>query len=121
MAAWLWVFLGGGLGSMSRYGISRLLGKVNSSFPFATLAANILACILLGFLVGLSLREELGPTNRLFLMTGFCGGFSTFSTFSSETWQLFESGHYAYALGNIGGSVLLCLFAIFIGLKLAAT
>ncbi|MBR9920127.1 MAG: fluoride efflux transporter CrcB [Bacteroidetes bacterium] len=119
MIAWLWVFLGGGLGSMARYGISKIVGNNLPQFPLATMIANILACIVLGFLVGLSMREDLGATNRLLLMTGFCGGFSTFSTFSSETWQLFANGQTGLALLNIGGSVLICLAAIFLGLKLA--
>ncbi len=113
------VFLGGGLGSICRYGIARLLTNQLNAFPFATLIANVLSCILLGFLVGLSLKGSMNQNYKLLLMTGFCGGFSTFSTFSNETFQLFQSGNIAYAMTNIAGSLLLGLFCIYLGLKLA--
>ena len=119
MYAYFWIFIGGGLGSMCRYGISHALSNYDLKFPWATLMANALACIVLGMLVGLSLNEEgLGARYRLMLMTGFCGGFSTFSTFSSETFVLFQSGEYVYALGNILGSLLICLGCIYLGLKI---
>lgn len=119
MTAFLWVFLGGGLGSICRYGLARWLAPYQLAFPYATLLANVLSCILLGYLAGMSLREEMGATYKLLLMTGFCGGFSTFSTFSNETYSLLQSGHYALALFNIGGSVLLGLGCIYLGLRLA--
>lgn len=118
MQSFLLVFLGGGLGSICRYGIARLLQAQNWTFPMATFIANALACIILGALVGLSLRGDLNTTTKLLLMTGFCGGFSTFSTFSSETFQLLQTGNYAYAFINIGLSIIFCLFCIFIGLKI---
>lgn len=118
MQAFLLIFIGGGLGSMCRYGIARLLQAQHWDFPLATFIANALACILLGALVGLSLKGDMSSTYKLILMTGFCGGFSTFSTFSSETFQLLQAGNYVYALANIGLSILVCLFCIFIGLKL---
>ncbi len=116
---YLLVFIGGGLGSICRYGIAQLLQGQSFNFPFATLIANVLSCILLGFLVGLSLKNDLSGYSKVMLMTGFCGGFSTFSTFTNETFQLFESGQHFYALVNIGLSLLLCLFCIYLGLKLA--
>lgn len=113
-----WVFLGGGVGSILRYSISLLFSSFKWTFPYATLVANILSCILLGFLVALSFRGGLSNSSKYFLMTGLCGGFSTFSTFTNETFQLYSSGNYAYALGNIGISIVLCLIAIYIGIKL---
>ncbi len=115
---YLFVFLGGGLGSIFRYGIARLLNPYTLTFPYATFLANILSCIVLGFMVSWSLKGGLNNNVKLFFLVGFCGGFSTFSTFSNETFQLFEAGQHGYALANIIVSVLLCLLAIYIGLVL---
>ena len=118
MSSFLWVFLGGGLGSICRFAIAKWMNASQLDFPLATLIANALACILLGFLFAFNLKTELPSSLKWLLMTGFCGGFSTFSTFSNETFQLLQNGETAYALTNIAGSILLCLFCIFIGLKL---
>ena len=118
MQAFLFVFLGGGLGSICRYGIARLLQAQVWDYPLATFMANALACIVLGALMGLSLKGNLSAPTKLLFMTGFCGGFSTFSTFSAETFELLQAGNYGYALANIGLSVMVCLGCIFIGLKL---
>ncbi len=115
------VFIGGGLGSLCRFGIARLLQSFSliSVFPWATFLANAISCVILGFLVGYSLKDGLSSSAKLLFITGFCGGFSTFSTFSNETYQLFQNGELGYALLNIGMSVLVGLFCIFLGLKLA--
>ena len=118
MIPYILIFLGGGIGSICRYGIAQLLDGQRPLFPLATLLANLASCIILGFLVGLSLRGLMSDNYKLFLMTGFCGGFSTFSTFSNETFSLLESGHTGLALLNVGGSLLLCLVGIFLGIKL---
>ena len=118
MQSFLLVFIGGGLGSICRYGISCLFKGPAWDYPFATFIANALACILLGALVGISLKNEMNATTKLLLMTGFCGGFSTFSTFSLETFELIQAGNYWYAFMNIGLSVFICLICIFIGLKI---
>jgi len=116
---YLWVFIGGGLGSICRYGIARLVLPLQAGFPYATLIANALSCIVLGFLLALDRRELVPDLYKLMLMTGFCGGFSTFSTFTGETYGLMQSGHLAAALLNVGGSLLLCLFCLFLGMKIA--
>lgn len=119
MIPYVLVFLGGGLGSICRYGIAHLLVAYKLNFPLATLMANLLSCLTLGLLVGLSLRGQVPDHYKFLLMTGFCGGFSTFSTFTNETFSLLQSGHIGLALLNIGGSLLLCLACIFLGIKLS--
>ncbi len=114
------VFLGGGLGSLCRYGIARGLQSFSLQFPLATLLANIISCIILGMLFGWMIRQQIDASWRLLWMTGFCGGFSTFSTFSLETFQLFEAGAIAYGLLNVIISLLVCLFCIYLGLKITA-
>jgi CrcB protein len=114
---WLAVFLGGGLGSMLRYSITRLMQQKGWDFPWATLLANILSCIVLGILIGA--LTKLSPLQRMLWMVGFCGGFSTFSTFTAETYQLLQDGNYYYAIGNILISIIICIIALIIGVKIS--
>lgn len=111
----LLVFLGGGLGSIARYGIS--IGVKNyfqSNFPVATLCSNILSCILLAVTVALfSERFMTYPSLRMFLIVGICGGFSTFSAFSFETVELFRSGNPFIAIFNILISITVCIGLIY--------
>lgn len=116
MQAYLLVFLGGGLGSICRFALAQLLREHSAGLPWATFAANALSCILLGVLLSLSLRNGLSLNTKFLLMTGFCGGFSTFSTFTAETYDLFLAGHTGYAFANIAGSLVICLFCIFLGI-----
>lgn len=88
-------------------------------FPLATFLANIVSCVLLGLLVGWSLRDELGPQARLLLMTGFCGGFSTFSTFSNDTFGLMQNGQYGLALINVTSSLIGGIICLFLGIRIA--
>lgn len=119
MKAVVLVFLGGGLGSLTRFGISRSLQSWSLLFPVATLLANIFSCILLGYLLGQTARSQLSQESQWLLMTGFCGGFSTFSTFSGESFSLMQNGHYGYALLNLGGSLFVGLICIYLGLRLS--
>lgn len=116
----LLIFLGGGLGSLARFGVGRALAGWSLSMPYGTLAANVLACVVLGFFTGLvALRaSDTVVPFRAFIAVGFCGGFSTFSTFSNETLQLLLNNRWVEAVLNIGLSVILCLMASFLGLWL---
>ena len=114
---YLLVFLGGGLGSICRFGIAQWLAPHKLHFPWATIIANILACLVLGLLVGLSLKSKLSSNLGFFLMVGFCGGFSTFSTFTNETFQFMATGAWTKALANIAVSLLVCLVSLYIGIR----
>lgn len=110
---WLAVFVGGGIGSLARYGISRYLGHHGSGFPTGTFVANVLACVILALgWMYLQDKWEASAQVRALVLVGFCGGFSTFSTFSLETFQLLEAGQWGMAIGYVLGSVLVCLLVM---------
>ncbi|MEZ4773527.1 MAG: fluoride efflux transporter CrcB [Bacteroidia bacterium] len=121
MSEWIAVFIGGGIGSISRYGISRWLGTTEGGFPVGTLTANILSCIVLGLAWGYFSRyTEVSSSVKLLLMVGFCGGFSTFSTFSLETMKMFQLGQYMMAAGYICLSILMCVLILVFTTRLFA-
>jgi CrcB protein len=112
------VFIGGGLGSVARYGMGLLIFPWSQRFPLATMLANATACLILGALTSMSMRGLLDDPRRLLLATGFCGGFSTFSTFTYETWSLFQTGQTANAILNIFLSLSVCFLSLLLGMKI---
>ena len=114
---YIFVFLGGGLGSICRYGIAHFMSGHKILFPWATLLANVLACFVLGMLTAWAMKNKLSDGLAFFLMVGFCGGFSTFSTFTNETFHLMASAEWAKALANVGLSLLVCLVSLYFGMK----
>lgn len=114
----LLVGLGGGLGSVLRYGTSQLMNT--KLFPWATLAVNITGSLVIGIVFALSIRQEPLTDNwKLFLATGICGGFTTFSAFSLENMGLLQSGKYGMAIAYIIASIILGTAATFLGYHLA--
>ena len=106
----LLIFIGGGLGSLVRYLIGQTLIGFKSSFPWPTLLANYLGCFLIGLLLGWALKNDSTRSELyLFAVIGFCGGLTTFSTFSAESLHLLKSGNLlsflTYALLSVGGGI----------------
>ncbi len=106
------IFLGGGLGSLARYGVSQFS---TPSFPFGTLIANVLACILMGLTIyAFSTKIETSNFLKYLIVIGFCGGFSTFSTFSFETFELLRNGSIGIAILNIVVNIAFCLLVFYL-------
>lgn len=120
MLNYFFVFLGGGLGSICRFGIGHLMAGYRYQFPWATFLANFVSCFILGMLVALSIRGRLGGQAAVFLMAGFCGGFSTFSTFTNETFQMLIDGQWLKAAGYVLLSLVICMASLWIGVKTAS-
>ena len=114
---WLLIFVGGGLGSVCRYGLASLIQtRAHVGFPVGTLVVNVLGCLIIGLLARAFLNMQTDVMARAALITGFCGGFTTFSTFSYETMGLISGGEWGKAALYVGASVAACLAGTAIGL-----
>ena len=119
-----WVGLGGAIGSIARYwmglAVARHLGE---AFPWGTFFINIIGSFIIAFFGTLTVPQGLhtvSPEMRLFVMVGFCGGYTTFSSFSLQTVDLLRGGENLAALGYVVGSAVLCILAAAIGYYMAA-
>ena len=111
----LLVALGGAGGSVLRY----LLSNINTSFPWGTFAVNVLGSFLIGLLVGLMSKGVLSPEMNLLLVTGFCGGFTTFSTFANESFSMMKAGDVLLTALYVGASVIIGILAVWGGMTLS--
>ena len=120
--SYLWVTLGSAIGGLLRYAITRLTLTLSISFPFGTVLINVLGSFVIGYFGTLTLQSGKYPASdnlRLFVMVGICGGFTTFSSFSLQTFDLMRSGGWGRALANVVLSVVLCVGAVAAGHLLA--
>ena len=125
MVMYLAVALGGALGTVGRYFLSGVVANAfGETFPWGTLIINITGSFVIGFFATLSApdgRLMVSGTTRQFVMTGVCGGFTTFSSFSLQTLNLLREGEWTPAAGNILGSVVFCMIGVWLGAISAAS
>jgi len=123
LSQYLWVALGGALGSVSRFAVSGWVAqRWGETFPWGTVVANVTGSFLIGFFAAMTGPDGrwLVPANaRAFVMIGLCGGYTTFSSFSLQTLNLLQEGEWLPAIGNVVGSVSLCLLAVWLGSAMA--
>ena len=120
-AALLWVGLGGGIGSMLRFGIAQAVQRVaGGAFPVGTLAVNVLGCLAIGFVVGrFDAAGEMASQAKAFWVVGLFGGFTTFSAFGLDTVGFLREQQYGSAVANVLLQLLLGLLAVAVGFWLA--
>ena len=112
--ALFWIGFGGALGSVLR---AWLGFGIKTEFPWATMLANVFGCLIIGLVIGHeSVTTTWSQNSRAFVVLGFCGGFTTFSTFGMQTIKQLESGQIAAAIANIMLSLIVCLFAVWAGI-----
>jgi fluoride exporter len=125
MLSYIWIALGGALGTTARYWLSGVVARsVGETFPWGTLVINVTGSFVIGFfgaLTGPDGRLFVGSTARQFVMIGMCGGYTTFSSFSLQTLNLMNDGEWLQAGANIGLSVLFCMIAVWAGVVLAGS
>lgn len=122
---YLYVALGGALGTVGRFAVSGLIAnQFGETFPWGTLLVNVVGSFIIGFFWTLTApdgRLFVSGNTRQFVMTGVCGGFTTFSSFSLQTLNLMQDGEWLAAGGNVVGSVSLCLIFVWLGTLAAAS
>lgn len=115
----LLVFIGGGFGSVFRYVLGKYLNNFESGIPYGTFAANILGSLFIGIILGLAAKNEtLSQNQTLLLATGFCGGFTTFSTFAYENHIFLKNGDFALFAFYTIASFVVAFLAVFAGIYL---
>jgi len=124
MALTLWIAIGSALGGTARFALSRFVAeRIGETFPWGTIIINVTGSFAIGFfnsLTGPDGRWFVGSQGRMFFMTGICGGYTTFSSFSLQTLNLAREGEWLHAGGNIAASVVFCLLAVWLGHLAAA-
>ncbi len=122
--SYLWIGLGGALGSVSRAWLAVAVARITGpQFPWGTILINVVGSFVIGFFGTLTAQDSrfaVPADVRAFVMVGICGGFTTFSSFSLQTFELARDGRAAQALGNVGLSVVLCLLSVTAGHYTAA-
>ncbi len=125
MVTYIWIAIGSTLGGMARYWCSGFAARlIGETFPWGTIIVNVVGSFIIGLfatLTGPDGRIFAGTLTRQFVMIGFCGGFTTFSSFSLQTLNLANDGEWLQAGGNIVGSIVLCLIAVWMGYMLASS
>ncbi len=121
MRAYLWVALGSVFGAWSRYALSRYVAKVISpDFPYGTLLINVTGSFILGlFMIWTTERVFADPRWRLIVAIGFCGSYTTFSSYAFESFALFEQGHWGLFASNVLANNVLCLVGVLCGAMIA--
>ena len=116
----LLIFLGGGMGSVLRYLLSNYFNSSENQLYLGTFLVNIVGCLLLGFVLGISLKNSwMSSETTLLLGAGFCGGFTTFSTFSVEIHALLRVGNYSMFFVYMASSILIGVLCVMLGLWLS--
>src|SRR5262249_47860951 len=125
LVVYFWIALGSAFGGIARFWASGVVARaMGETFPWGTLIVNVTGSFLIGLIAAMTGpdgRVFISSTARLALMAGVCGGYTTFSSFSLQTLNLMNDGEWAYAGGNIVGSVVLCLVAVWAGQSLGSS
>ncbi len=119
MKQFLLVFLGGGMGSLLRFSVGKILNRPTWEIPLGTLTVNLIGSFIIGLILGFAIKNNsLNSNLSLFVATGFCGGFTTFSAFAYENYSFLKSGDFTNFFLYASASIILGLLAVLLGLTL---